>query len=180
MPTDLFPELSPQVRARLGEVGWTPERDVDISEWIDVLTAEGYRFGPAAEAALRSFGGLTIGPVSDGPNFHNDEPLIVDPLSAGSGDHAFALEVSSLIGGDWFPFGEWLSSVSVYVEFEGRVVAAGMDWIWELGSTVGDAVDFCVRPTRPLRCIALLNPRSSPWPDPEPLEQGQGVRAEPT
>jgi hypothetical protein len=157
-----FPE---KVARELLRSGWTPDRSIDISEWEEELGAQGYRLSPTAATALRSFGELTFEPViAQGPNFSNDEPLTVDPVLAGSGHFELAAELAAELGGNWCPFGEWLSFSSVFVEDGGRVVATGLGWIWELGESVGDAIAFALAPDRPLKCLRVLAPGAKPWP----------------
>jgi hypothetical protein len=162
--TDPAPFSGP-ARAALAAAGWTPAREVDISSWLAELGAQGYRVSEVAAAALRSFGGITAGPVNtEGPNFTNDEPLSVDPILAGSGHRALAEELERELGGNWFPLGEWLSSSSVFVNDAGWTVATGLGWIWELGHSVHEAIEFALMADRPLRCLKVLTPGAKPWP----------------
>ncbi|MET9261289.1 SUKH-3 domain-containing protein [Amycolatopsis sp. NPDC004079] len=157
--------FSPEVLEELRASGWTPSRDVDISSWVTALAPEGYRVSGVAAEALRSFGGLMLGPINvEGPNFSNDEPLNVDPVLAGFGHFALAEELSRELGDVWYPLGEWLSSSSVFVGESGHVVATGLGWIWELGESVEEAVEFALRAHRPLRCLRVLTPGGEPWP----------------
>lgn len=157
--------FSATVLGALRQAGWRPDRSVDTAHWIDVLEREGYQANEAATAALGSFGGLVIEPVNtEGPNFRNVEPLDVDPILAGSGHRVLADELTGALGGQWFPFAEWLSSSSVFVRGDGWVVATGLGWIWELGRGVPDAIEFAVTAHRPLRCLAVLAPGAQPWP----------------
>jgi hypothetical protein len=161
--------FGPAVTRALLTAGWTPGRERDISGWTGPLAAEGYHLSDAAAAGLRSFGGLVIPPVTiAGPYFANDEPLNVDPLVAGSGHHELAEELTRFLGGDWYPFAEWLSYASVFVERSGWTVATGLGWIWELGRSVHEAVEFAALADRPLRCLAVTSPGIEPWPKYEP------------
>src|SRR3569833_1694417 len=156
-----FPE---KVVCVLSRSGWTRDRFVDISEWEGELGALGYLLIPIAAMALRSFGGLTFSPVNaQGPNFSNDEPLTVDPVLAGSGHFELATDLTAELGGNWYPFGEWLSFSSVFVEDSGRVVATGVGWKWELGESVGAAIAFALATARPLKCLRVLTPGAKPW-----------------
>ncbi|WP_329076590.1 SUKH-3 domain-containing protein [Streptomyces niveus] len=115
-------------------------------------------------ALLAAVGGLSIDPTNRvGPNFHNDEPFNLDPLAAGSGQRALAVEVETVLGGDYFPIGEWLSYSSVFLESRGRVVAAGMGWMWELGPTFEESLELAVCANRPLVCLHS-DPGLEPWP----------------
>jgi hypothetical protein len=148
----------------LAASGWSLGRTVDSDQWVKPLESQGYRVHPLAEEVLTKLGGLSVEPVNRvGPNFTNDEPYNFDPFAAGSGQRALAMEVESVLGGQYFPIGEWLSYSSVFIEAGGRVVAAGMGWIWELGSTFEESLELAVRARRPLRCLHS-DPGLDPWP----------------
>ena len=160
--------FSPQVVEELEAAGWSHDRAFNISAWAEELRPQGYHLTKVVTAALRRYGGLELNPINtDGPNFSNDEPLNVDPILAGSGHYALAEELESELGGTWYPFGEWLSSSSVFVNENGWTVATGMGWIWEVGSSVEDAIEFALMAHHPLRCLRVLAPGAKPWP-PEP------------
>jgi SUKH-3 immunity protein len=164
-----YNSFSPVVREELQSAGWTPGRSYDANAWIDELNAQGYRLTDVAEAAMRSYGGLELNPINvDGPNFSNEEPLILDPILAGSGHYALAEELSRELGGTWYPLGEWLSSSSVFVNQDGWTVATGLGWIWELGRSVEEAIEFALTANQPLRCLRVLDPGGQPWPRQQP------------
>jgi hypothetical protein len=159
-----FP-FSPQVVAELEAAGWSYDRAFDISAWVEELRPQGYRLTDVADAALRRYGGLELGPINqEGANFSNDESLNVDPILAGSGHYALAEELERELGGSWYPFGEWLSSSSVFVNQVGWTIATGLGWIWEVGSSVEDAIEFALMAHHPLRCLRVLTPGTKPWP----------------
>jgi hypothetical protein len=159
-----FESLSQDLIGALVASGWNAERAVDAGQWVKPLEGEGYRVHPLAEEILATVGGLSIEPINRvGPNFTNDEPYNFDPFAAGSGQRALALEIEGVLGGKYFPIGEWLSYSSVFVEAEGRVVAAGMGWIWELGSTFEDSLELAVCASRRLICLHS-DPGLDPWP----------------
>lgn len=159
-----FDSLSKDLLGALVASGWSATRKVDAGQWVKPLEGEGYRTHPLAEEILAVVGGLSVEPVNRvGPNFSNDEPYNFDPFAAGSGQRDLAEEVESVLGGDYFPIGEWLSYSSVFVEAGGRVVAAGMGWIWELGPTFEDSLELAVCVNRPLVCLHS-DPGLDPWP----------------
>jgi len=159
-----FDVLSHDLLGALRGSGWSPQRSVDVSHWLKPLEGEGYRVHPLAEEILVTMGGLSIEPVNrSGPNFSNDEPFTFDPIAAGAGQRAMAIEVESILGGTFFPIGEWLSYSSVFVESQGRVIATGMGWIWELGPTFEEALKLAVYADRPLICLHS-DPGLDPWP----------------
>ncbi|WP_120719582.1 SUKH-3 domain-containing protein [Streptomyces hundungensis] len=159
-----FDSLCPELLQALSDAGWDPQRRVDVSAWSDALRQEGYVPNQQVDEVLAALGGLTIEPVNQaGPNFSNDEPLNLDPISAGSGQRALALEIEQVLGGQYFPIGEWLSYSSVFMEADGRVVAAGLGWIWEMGSSFEDALELAICADRPLVCL-YSDPGLDPWP----------------
>src|SRR4051794_26723458 len=52
--------MSEQLRRVLLDIGWTPNRRVDISSWRSRLEADGFVSIPKAEAIMESFGNLTL------------------------------------------------------------------------------------------------------------------------
>jgi hypothetical protein len=159
-----FDSLDPDLLQALRDAGWHSQRRVDASPWLDSLQQEGYQPNSKAEEILVALGGLVIEPVNKtGPNFSNDEPFNFDPISAGAGQRALALEIEEALGGRYFPIGEWLSYSSVFVEAGGRVVAAGLGWIWGMGSTIEDALELAVCADRPLVCLHS-DAGLEPWP----------------
>lgn len=161
-----FDALPPDLLRTLRHAGWHPWRRVDVSLWTTPLRQEGYTPHPLAEEVLAALGGLTVPPLNTaGPYFTNDEPFTFDPLAAGSGQRALAREIEQTLGGSYFPLGEWLSHASVFVEKDGRVVAAGLGWIWELGPVFEDALELAICANRPMLCLHA-DPGLKPWPHP--------------
>jgi hypothetical protein len=159
-----FDSLRPDLLQDLRDAGWHSQRSVDAGPWLRSLQQEGYQLNSKAEEILVALGGLVIEPVNNsGPNFGNDEPFNFDPISAGVGQRALALEIEEALGGKCFPIGEWLSYSSVFVEVSGRVVAAGLGWIWGMGSTIEDALTLAVCADRPLVCLHS-DSGLKPWP----------------
>ncbi|MEV7427821.1 SUKH-3 domain-containing protein [Streptomyces sp. NPDC091212] len=159
-----FDSLNPDLLQSLREAGWTPGRSVDTSPWLDLLQQEGYQPNSKAEEILSALGGLTIEPTKQsGPNFSNVEPFNFDPISTGAGQRGLASEVEEALGGHYFPIGEWLSYSSVFVNTDGEVVAAGLGWIWEMGSTFEEALELAICADRPLICLHS-DPGLDPWP----------------
>ena len=164
MPIIRFDSVSRVTLGALAASGWNPGRAVESDQWVKPLESEGYLAHPLAEEILTKLGGLSVEPINRvGSNFTNDEPYNFDPFAAGSGQRALAAEVESILGGQYFPIGEWLSYSSVFIEAAGRVVAAGMGWIWELGSTFEESLELAVCAARPLRCLHS-DPGLDPWP----------------
>ncbi|MFD0415426.1 SUKH-3 domain-containing protein [Streptomyces sp. NPDC127108] len=159
-----FDALGRELLGALVASGWSAERAVDHGRWVKSLEREGYRAHALAREVLSAMGGLSVEPVNRvGPNFSNDEPWNFDPIAGGSGQRELAVEVEGVLGGEYFPVGEWLSYSSVFLEAGGRVVAAGMGWIWELGSTFEESLELAVCANRPLVCLHA-DPGLDPWP----------------
>ncbi|MGW6613596.1 SUKH-3 domain-containing protein [Streptomyces erythrochromogenes] len=159
-----FDSLSSPLLRALRDAGWHPQRRISVEPWLGALWQEGYVPNLRAEEILVALGGLVVEPVSQsGPNFSNDEPFNFDPISAGSGQRGLASEIEGVLGGRYFPIGEWLSYSSVFVGDDGRVVAAGLGWIWEMGSTFEEALELAVCADRPLVCL-YSDPGLDPWP----------------
>ncbi|MEV0148425.1 MULTISPECIES: SUKH-3 domain-containing protein [unclassified Nonomuraea] len=166
MPEIRFDGMHHDVLAAIRASGWERGRKVDAAPWVVPLVGEGYRVTALAEEVLSSFGGLTVEQINIyGPNFSNDEPFNFDPLSAGSGQREVAEEIENILGGSYFPIGEWLSHSSVFIESSGRMVASGLGWIWELGGTFEAGLELAIRAHRPLICL-YSDPGLDPWPPP--------------
>jgi hypothetical protein len=159
-----FASLRPDLLHALRSAGWQPDRKVSVGPWLEALQREGYVPHREAEEILAALGGLEIEPVNrSGLHFSNDEPFKIDPIAAGSGHRDLALEIEKILGGTYFPIGEWLSYSSVFIEAGGRVVAAGLGWIWEMGRTFEGALELAVFADRPLLCLHT-DPGLDPWP----------------
>ncbi|MET3986989.1 hypothetical protein ABIC27_004886 [Streptomyces sp. PvR034] len=130
---------------------------------MEVFLQEGFLSNSRAEEVLSTLGGLTIESVNkSGPYFSNDEPFSFDPISAGN-QRGLALEIEQVLGGRYFPIGEWLSYSSVFMESGGKVVAAGLGWIWAMGSSFEDALELAIYADRPLECLHT-DSGLDPWP----------------
>jgi hypothetical protein len=159
-----YSKFSTKVRKELKRKGWTPDRSVPVAQWVAELD-EQYRISSLAKATLSAFGELSLGPVNTvGPNFMNDEPLTFDPIAAGFGHQEFAAEIEDALGGNRYPIGEWLGFSSVYIEDGGWVVATGLGWIWELGHSIEEAIEFALMANHPLKCLKVLDEEGDPWP----------------
>ncbi|MGX6744062.1 SUKH-3 domain-containing protein [Streptomyces peucetius] len=161
--TPLDHGLSPPVREALLVAGWWPGRRVDISETVERLTLSGYVIHEKFTSFMREFSGLKIQPIlTAGPNFMNDEPYWISP-NRGVRYLDEALLLKEVFGEDHNPVGWWLSSSHVFMGTSG-IVRGYMDGlVWELGETPFEALEFAVRPTRPLVC-AWSSPGRMPWP----------------
>ncbi|WP_093526435.1 SUKH-3 domain-containing protein [Streptomyces sp. PalvLS-984] len=155
--------LSSPVREALLAAGWRPGRSVDVSDTIARLTLSGYVIHENFISFVREFWGLEIRPaLAAGPNFMNDEPYWVSPdRGVRYLDEALLLE--DVFGENHNPVGWWLSSSHVFMGASGSVRAYLDGLVWELGETPFEALEFAVRPTRPLVC-AWSSPGRRSWP----------------
>lgn len=142
--------FSAEVLDALTAAGWTRDREVDVANLLSVLEETGFRPHSLARAVLESFRGLVVEPVNrEGPGFPNEEPLNFDPLAAA--DHLSPLkELEEVLGGHYYPLGEWLSYSNVYLEAGGRMVADYSGQIIELGKSFEEGVEYALLVPRPL------------------------------
>lgn len=149
-----FASLPPPLIGTLEAAGWFWGRKAGVGEVVAELVAQGYRSNPFAISFLESFSGLRIAPFnSDGPNFANTEPLIVDPIGVGRRHRSEAAEVESAAAEDVFPVAWWLSHSYVYVTPSARVLAFSSGLIWLLGDSLERGLDLAVRASSELICI---------------------------
>jgi hypothetical protein len=129
------------------------------------LEEEGYVSSPVATRFLRAFSGLKIEPaVVAGPNFSNDEPVLVDPVGVGRRHRDESMEIGSVLGGDWYPIGWWLAYSHVFMESSGAMSAYADGLIWDLGRSPFEGLDMMVSVTRPLICLHA-SVDMTPWPE---------------
>lgn len=156
--------FSSELVGALRDEGWSPDREVDITYWVEYLELEGYGINPTARFFLESFGGLSISPLNrEGPNFKNGEPLTIDPMACGSGHRYMAMEVEGVLGGSFYPVGEWLSYANTFIGDDGRIVSTGMGWVWGLGENLADSLELAIFANRPLKCL-YSDPGLESWP----------------
>jgi hypothetical protein len=143
--------LNPAARAALESQGWSGGRRTDVSAAIARLTDAGYAVDARMADVLASFAGIKVGPVVvRGVDFHNDEPLIVDPVGVGARNREECADLESRFGTRFCPLGWWLSRSHVYFGSSGLVVAALPGVVWHVGDTLGDAINFMLLADRPL------------------------------
>jgi hypothetical protein len=161
-----FASLPSPLVAALKAAGWFPGRKVEVGQTVTELVAEGYRSNPFATAFLEELSGLRIAPInSDGPNFTNTEPLIIDPSGVGRRHRSEAAEVESVADEDVFPVAWWLSHSYVYVTASARVLAFSSGLIWSLGEGPEQGLDMAIRASSQLICIGS-RPGQPRWPNP--------------
>jgi hypothetical protein len=139
--------FSRETERELRSAGWVPGRQIDISKWVDLLTAEGYRVHSAAERFLSEFGGIAINVSGPGLTMAR-EPFSLYPTSC-SGEADRILDWSSVLGKNFFPIGEYGPRRFFLVIDEAAEVYLMMDWVAALGA--GDrALENLVRGVAPV------------------------------
>ncbi|MBI1344687.1 hypothetical protein GC163_00210 [bacterium] len=74
-------KFSQEVQAVLRRQGWSPERRLDISEWMTELVASGFHILPEARSILENFGGLRIIPEKTPRDAYAAETIWFDPVT---------------------------------------------------------------------------------------------------
>jgi hypothetical protein len=124
---------SPEAERILHQVGWSPDRQVDVSEWVERLRDEGSEVFPMAEAILRNFGGLRLRHREcGGPSRHDFD---VNPVHWYDQRDRVA-DIEEILGTTLCPLGETSGAAMLAVladgriidEFEGEVIQIGEDW----------------------------------------------------
>ena len=131
LDNDLQP--SPDAEAILRQVGWSPDREVDVSEWVRTLRDEGNQVFPFAEAIMKNFGGLRLRhSEAGGPSRHDFD---VNP-SHWYDQRDRVSDIEEVLGTAVCPLGETSGAAMLAVladgrvidEFEGEVIQIGENW----------------------------------------------------
>lgn len=148
----------------LRRAGWLPGRRVDLCAIVPPLEVQGYVPSPVVVDFLGSFSGLKVEPAREtGPNFSNDEPLLVDPVGVGNRHRDESVTIGTVIQGSWFPVGWWLSYCHVFMNQEGAMAGYANGMVWNLGETLHEGLDLMISASRPLVCVYA--PKGmKPWP----------------
>ncbi|MGY3202187.1 SUKH-3 domain-containing protein [Streptomyces sp. TE5632] len=126
--------FSTEAEQLLRDVGWRPERKVDISSWRTQLEAGGYRMHESAEAFLSEFGGLAFD--ISGPGISCAcEPFELDPTLA-DGEHDRFTEWGEEVGRSLFPIGEGDQGRYFLAIDETGEIYLVADWVASLGTHV--------------------------------------------
>src|SRR5437762_13830514 len=113
-----------RLQSVLRDSGWTPERRVDITAWIDALTEEGYRFSQGAQAILSNFGGLEIIPAVSPTDAYAAGAILFDPVVAASGELDRIEYWEQQLGVTLSPLAEIAGQDILLLAQDGRVFAA--------------------------------------------------------
>ena len=147
---------SPKAEEVLRAAGWTPERQVDITEWTDALRRDGVEVSPHAEAILRKFGRIRLGHRGRGGPSRQD--FSVDPTSwLGEGEHVRDIEAA--IGHRLSPLGETMGAAMLGVLDDGAVIAEMDGDVVQIGRSWRDALDYLIlRPAATLKLAEDYEP----------------------
>lgn len=131
--------------------GWSENRKVDVTEAVTRLRAVGYVLDDYAVEVLASLYGITISPINEnGPNFINDDELVIDPLGAGVRHMSEANALRGRYGQDFCPLGWWICNSHVFFSSGGPVIASTLDVGWYLGDSIAEALNFVILANAPL------------------------------
>jgi hypothetical protein len=138
-PASLTP--SPEAEAVLRAAGWTPDRRVDITGWVEGLSRDGIEVFPHTEAILRNFGRLRLGHKLRGGPSRQD--FSVDPTTwLGEDEHIRDIETA--IGRRLNPLGETMGAALLGVLDDGAVIAEMDGDVVEIGTSWREALDYLI------------------------------------
>jgi hypothetical protein len=130
----------------VARAGWTPDRRVDIREWVIELTNQGYSFSELAENILTSFGGLVVRPAPDAPEATwGSDAIVFDPMEAGDGMYERYKQQELILGHRISPLASWGGESSIMLLDDGCVVADSSFGLQLLGKTFPEALDLAIR-----------------------------------
>jgi hypothetical protein len=143
-------EISPYFGELLRSAGWTPERRVEVNEWVRTLEQEGFATNPQALAVLESVGRLVVRmpPAGISPYTHE---LRFEPVRAATGESDRAEDWKKELGVDLFPIGEEMTSGNVlWIGSDGRFYYGRGFGLYLLGDSLRTAMDQLASPVSPL------------------------------
>src|SRR5919199_1464548 len=132
---------SPEAEVVLRQAKWSPERVVDISEWVETLRREGNDVFPFAEGIMRNYGGLRLEHQGFGGRSRHDFEVNPD-YWYDMRDHIELVE--DAVGSSLCPLGITtgaamlgvLADGRVISEFEGDVFQVGTNWRFALDNLI--------------------------------------------
>jgi hypothetical protein len=124
---------SRDAEAILRASGWSPDRRVDVREWVDRLRRDGNQVSPVTEAILENFGGLRLEHKLSGGMSRYD--LSLNPASW-YGERDRVRDIEETLKSPACPLGEFSGDAMLAILEDGRVVSAfdgdidlvGVDW----------------------------------------------------
>ncbi|MFD8975416.1 MULTISPECIES: SUKH-3 domain-containing protein [unclassified Streptomyces] len=141
----------PAVRDSLEAAGWHPERQVDITRWVDMLEERGFRLNALALRIWENLGGLRIrsSPVRD-----PQSSLYIDPVDACIDAPEESEKLAEVYGASFSPLGMWSIQHRSWISESGRVLAIGPGIVWELGTSFPEVLHFVVIGEAPPRVLS--------------------------
>jgi hypothetical protein len=132
-------QLRPSAEAErsLRAAGWSPERIVDIGEWVKALREDGNTVFPRAESILESFGGLLIRARTYGGLRQSFD---VDP-SHWVGMRDIISDTEEVLGCHVFPLGQLSGDAMLAVLDDGRIISEFQGYVDLLGENWSSALD---------------------------------------
>jgi hypothetical protein len=79
--------LLPETEVVLRSAGWTPDRRIEASPWIEQLRSEGFQPNDVALTVLMNVGGLRLTPTVVNDQTHCVDTVFFDPIVAATGEH---------------------------------------------------------------------------------------------
>ena len=130
---------SPDAERILHTAGWSPDRTVDIDEWVARLRRDGNHVSPVAEAILKRFGGLELRHRFAGGASRYD--LSLNPATW-YGERDRVLDIEEVLKSPAFPLGEFSGDALLAVLEDGRIVSAFGGDMNLVGDTWSSALDL--------------------------------------
>lgn len=125
----------------LKQFGWREERKVDVSSWIEQLTAEGFECFPYAVEVLEELGGLEINPKQSDFGKSTSGDIDFHALDAGSGEFD-RLEIFEPIAKEkLFPLGMVFAQWFLYVGFSKKVYMGNYVELYMLGENIEECLN---------------------------------------
>lgn len=132
---------SPEVASILREAGWSPDRQIDTSDWVRRLRDDGHHVFPLAESILQGFGGLRF--VGERPPRPTRHDFWIEPvLWLGEADRI--KDIEAITGAQACPLGETSGTAMLAVLDDGRVVVDLDGCIVQIAETWCGALDDLV------------------------------------
>ncbi|NBD08506.1 SUKH-3 domain-containing protein [Corallococcus silvisoli] len=134
--------LSSVARSRLVAAGWVEGRDVgdQVALWREMLEAQGgFKIFPAAERALRQFGGIVVRQDGVGLTCHR-QSFVVDPMVAVRSRKLFG-RYEVFLGVGLYPLGRVFDGEAYLAIAEDERVFAVGEGAWYFGLGVVEAMD---------------------------------------
>jgi hypothetical protein len=129
---------SPEAEVVLRRARWSPERVVDISEWVETLRREGNDVFPFAEGIMRNYGGLRLEHQGFGGRSRHD--FEINPEYWYDMREHIEL-VEEAVGNSVCPLGITMGAAMLAVVKDGRVISEFVGDVFQIGETWRAALD---------------------------------------